>query len=490
MSRKRKLSADVLQQVLGPGLIQETILHYLSNSYSLKEVQACVSLHALGFLKTEDLKQHFCEKKHAYLDPVFEQEEDYIVKMPVEHAKNGVKNVLHKLDTHVWTLLDTLTTSEEVLSYFKYFTYVPRSVYDTVRTGISAQKQLVEFSKRISAEDGSIVGADACARHIEEMRSKYDVDLLAGACKAGLDVEIIDKILHEYQWPCDKHPLHKAAANGHLEIVTFLLEKSTIDPEDRDDDWYTPFMYACCNSHIDIMKYLMDSDRVAIHTPDEFGKTPFMHACFSGHMDVVRFFVELGDAELNDYEDDYGRKALMHACYGGHVDVVRYLLEQCTMNIEDWDDDGTTPFMYACREGHLDVVKYLLDTQQCNVHKKNLVGKTGFMLACLRGRLEVVKCLVETVEIDMNQTDFEGRTGLMLACLDGHIDVVKYLVDTVEVDLKIKDESGNTACKIAALGRFAKLANLLAEAAHTVLDDETALMMLDPEMREYYESLL
>ncbi|WPT16057.1 hypothetical protein PSENEW3_00004064 [Picochlorum sp. SENEW3] len=127
MSRKRKLSADVWQQVLGPGLIQETILHHLSNAYSLKEVQAWVSLHALG-------------KNARYLHPVFEEEEEGIVKTPVDHAKNGIKCALHKLDTHVWTLLDTLTTSEEVLSHFKYFTYVPWRVYNIVRTGISAQK--------------------------------------------------------------------------------------------------------------------------------------------------------------------------------------------------------------------------------------------------------------------------------------------------------------------------------------------------------------
>lgn len=484
------VGSDTLQQVLGPGLIQKAILQCLRNTCSLKEVQAWVSLHALGFLKTEDLKKHFCGENDPYRRPIFAEEEGDAVKMCIQNLRNRIQSVTHKLDTDVSMLLGTLTTREEVLRHFKYFKYVPWSVYSIVRTGISAQKQLVEFSKRISAEGGSIVGADMHALQRETMRSEYDVDLLAGACQAGLDVEVIDRIIHEYQWPCDKHPLHEAAANGHLEIVTFLLEKSTIDPDDRDDEWNTPFMYACWRRHIDIMKYLIKSDRVAIHTPDEFGKTPFMHACFSGNMDVVRFFVELGEAELNYYEDDNGCKALMHACSGGHVDVVRHLLEQCTVNIEDWDDDGRTAFMYACRDGRVNVVKYLLDTQQCSVHKKDLEGRTGFMLACLRGRVEVVKCLVETVQIDMNQTDFEGRTGLMIACLDGHIDVVKYLVDTVEVDLKIKDQDGNTACRLAVLGRYANLARLLAEAAHTVLDDETALMMLDPDMREYYESFL
>lgn len=68
--KKRKLDRcdAVVDRILGPGLIQSRILEHLSNVFCLREVQACVSLHALGFLSTKDLKQHL--KRHSKRGPL------------------------------------------------------------------------------------------------------------------------------------------------------------------------------------------------------------------------------------------------------------------------------------------------------------------------------------------------------------------------------------------------------------------------------------
>eukprot|EP00204_Picochlorum_oklahomense_P002964 CAMPEP_0118804754 /NCGR_PEP_ID=MMETSP1161-20130426/24333_1 /TAXON_ID=249345 /ORGANISM="Picochlorum oklahomensis, Strain CCMP2329" /LENGTH=86 /DNA_ID=CAMNT_0006733563 /DNA_START=22 /DNA_END=279 /DNA_ORIENTATION=- len=67
-NKKRKLGHSAVDRIFGPGPIQPHILKNLSNVFCLKEVQACASLHALGFLKQEGLKEHLT--KHSKQPPL------------------------------------------------------------------------------------------------------------------------------------------------------------------------------------------------------------------------------------------------------------------------------------------------------------------------------------------------------------------------------------------------------------------------------------
>lgn len=52
-----------VKRVFCEGLVQSTILSSLTNVFSLEVVQACVSLHALGFVSSNRLQKHF--EQHA-----------------------------------------------------------------------------------------------------------------------------------------------------------------------------------------------------------------------------------------------------------------------------------------------------------------------------------------------------------------------------------------------------------------------------------------
>ena len=53
-------------------------------------------------------------------------------------------------------------------------------------------------------------------------------------------------------------PLHKAAENGHLSLVKFLVLKNHADLDNESDNGETPLDYAIENDHVDVAKFLME----------------------------------------------------------------------------------------------------------------------------------------------------------------------------------------------------------------------------------------
>jgi ankyrin repeat protein len=58
-----------------------------------------------------------------------------------------------------------------------------------------------------------------------------------------------------------QNALHYAAANGHLEIVRFLLTMAGANLEATSNDGFTPLYFACWNGHLEVVKYLVETAR-------------------------------------------------------------------------------------------------------------------------------------------------------------------------------------------------------------------------------------
>ena len=78
-----------------------------------------------------------------------------------------------------------------------------------------------------------------------------------------------------------KTALIAAAMNGHLDVVSFLVEQGA-DMEMADDYGMTPLNRTCCNdffqhNHLDVVRYLLEqgADR---DKPDNIGRTPLHYA--------------------------------------------------------------------------------------------------------------------------------------------------------------------------------------------------------------------
>ncbi|KAF8076260.1 hypothetical protein FPV67DRAFT_1558766 [Lyophyllum atratum] len=120
------------------------------------------------------------------------------------------------------------------------------------------------------------------------------------------------------------------------------------DLEDREGE--TALHKAALNGHITIVKYLLP-ERADVHARDADGWTALHNACSKGYLDIVRWLCEEG-----------GATSLSHGVRG--VDI--------------HSKDGWTPLMNASSKGHLPVVLYLLSKQSANPLVRNNWGETAY----------------------------------------------------------------------------------------------------------------
>ena len=267
---------------------------------------------------------------------------------------------------------------------------------------------------------------------------------------------------------------------GHMDIVTYLITEADCDPHCTRTDELSCIEAACWGGHLDVVKYLVDTHNCdpvkgyslciaaangrleivsyiakkynhSILIMKSNNKVALQAAAFCGHLEVTKFFIEDMKCDPN-CKGQYKRTPLHHASARGHLDVVKYLVD--TYHCDPWfpadDEDKSTPFHLAAANGQLEVVSYFALTHDCNLLIRNGYNDTPLHGASLHGHLEVVRFFIEDMKCDPNCKGQYERTPLHHASAHGHLDVVKYLVDTPNCDPLHPDEDNETPLHLAA----------------------------------------
>ncbi|TFK29361.1 hypothetical protein FA15DRAFT_632372 [Coprinopsis marcescibilis] len=123
------------------------------------------------------------------------------------------------------------------------------------------------------------------------------------------------------------------------------------DMEDREGE--TPSHKAAHNGHIAILQYLLPH-KADVHARDADGWTALHNACSKGYLDIVRWLCEKGGAAT---------------------------INEGAPGVDVRSNDGWTPLMNAASKGHLPVVHYLLNKQSANPLIRNKWGETAYDVA-------------------------------------------------------------------------------------------------------------
>ena len=138
-------------------------------------------------------------------------------------------------------------------------------------------------------------------------------------------------------------PLHASALNGHLDVLSLLIEHSG-NPDIRGRYLQTPlhrmiYLRKVQEVHLEIGKRLLDCGADA-NAQDDTDWTPLYLAAWDGLLDFAQLVLEHG-AAINARANN-GETPLHKASRNGQVDVVRLLLEHgADPNISD--TFGNTP---------------------------------------------------------------------------------------------------------------------------------------------------
>jgi ankyrin repeat protein len=234
-----------------------------------------------------------------------------------------------------------------------------------------------------------------CVSKVSELDSKLRTPLFT-ACSHGRMPAV--KLLLELGIGSDiflpdihgQHPLHVAARNGHLEILTLLLS-SGVKSSPRDNRRRTPLHEAALRGELPMVQRLLKfhADYALV---DMDGRTPLHDACRSPFPsdDVVKQLLESG-ASWNA-RDQEGRRPIHYAARSGKAVVIEDLLdaaEQLNLDPEDsepsyinsQDFQGRTPLHMAVYLEHPNSVLQLLMRHGCLAEMTDVDGKTALQLA-------------------------------------------------------------------------------------------------------------
>ena len=159
-------------------------------------------------------------------------------------------------------------------------------------------------------------------------------------------------------------PLFLAAANGNLDILSYLFERggnvnasSSSEyadpwslPSEFDDYlpiWHTPLTVALTNGHNDAFTFLIDKG-ADVNLQDHVGYTALHHAVESRNFDAVSCLVHNG-AGVNLFTSINKHTPLMLACQSFNMDAINFLLNKgADVNLQD--KDGNSALHFACSD--------------------------------------------------------------------------------------------------------------------------------------------
>ena len=143
-------------------------------------------------------------------------------------------------------------------------------------------------------------------------------------------------------------PLHRAAANGDIDIVMALIDKGA-DMSKTDSKGNTPLHEALMNGYTDIAKALINKGSPLGYFNDDL-QTPLHLAVMKNKTDIVKTLIANGS--------DVNKKAV-HAAIKDYTDIAKALIEK-DVKLDVHDLERRTPLYWACFHGHSGAAMRLL----------------------------------------------------------------------------------------------------------------------------------
>uniref|UniRef100_A0A8C7Q1T2 VPS9 domain-containing protein n=1 Tax=Oncorhynchus mykiss TaxID=8022 RepID=A0A8C7Q1T2_ONCMY len=201
-----------------------------------------------------------------------------------------------------------------------------------------------------------------------------------------------DRVLHK-----EVEKLLRAAADGDIEMVRYLLEWLDEEPEEEEaglPSWTKLCHPLCQCPHCgpSQKKFVcLQASGLGVNSSSVDGFTPLHVAALHGHTALVSLLSRNG-ANVNA-RNNQSATPLHLASQNSHIQVVTSLLE-CNAKLNKKDRYGNTPLIHTCLRGHLDTATILLQSN-ASVNLSNIQGNTALHEAVKGGHLALVELLLQ-----------------------------------------------------------------------------------------------
>lgn len=208
-----------------------------------------------------------------------------------------------------------------------------RKVLTFVRAGKDVSRSPLELSKKTELF-WKVLGASK-AYWLQHICSYLSEDLSE---YAGSRTSSIMK-MPSYGMP-GHGELYQAASQGDMIRLKAALRAGTCNIDAGDSNGWTALHWAAANGHLEVVTFLVNAGASLLKEKNG-GGAALSFACTCGHLDIVTFLVSAG-ASVNAQGREFHNTALHSAAYWGHLDVMTFLVNAgASVNAEK--RDGETP---------------------------------------------------------------------------------------------------------------------------------------------------
>ncbi|XP_042157306.1 ankyrin repeat domain-containing protein 26 isoform X2 [Oncorhynchus tshawytscha] len=210
----------------------------------------------------------------------------------------------------------------------------------------------------------------------------------------------------------DLGKVHKAAYGGDLAKLKHLAKKNDINQLDKENR--TALHIACANGHTDVVQFLVES-KAKLNLCDNQNRSPLMKAVQCQQERCVATLLE-HDAEPN-LVDINGNTALHLASCIPAFSTAMLLLEH-EANVNAQNKEGYSPLTMAVKENHAEMVEFLLK-EGADVNTKDQGHRSPLMIAACNGQISMVRLLLQ-YDADITLKDNNGWSSDDYAVMNGH----------------------------------------------------------------------